>query len=207
MIFRILKKRICGQKGITLTEVIVSIAIFSFIMGAAGRYIIFSLNSWRSIQTTTYAISRTNNFVSVIEKEVRQAKMPTYQQNAVGVFAGLERTEPAEEGNRVDIYTDYHGEMVRITYLVYNDALYRIEEKTNSSADPPISPDVLAGMIPVIPVVRSLKDSDGAIIPIFKVDNGGIQLMIRFEVVNANGQDENLFEVNTSFTVRRQEVS
>jgi len=206
MTSRVFKSTICGKNGMTLAEVIVSIAIFSIIMLAAGRYIIFSLNSWKSIQTSSYSISRVNNFVLVMEKEVRHAKAPSPKLNAVSVFAGLNGTEPTDKGSRVDIYNlNNDGVMIRITYLVYNDAFYR--KVTYLSDDPPNSPDDFASLIPVIPAVRNLEDSFGEIIPAFEFDVDRNQLMIRFKVANTNALEEILFEVNTSYTVRNQGVT
>lgn len=166
---------------------------------------IFSLSSWKNIQTSSYSISRVNNVVLVMEKEIRQAK-PSHQQSAVSVFAGLDGTEPTEKGSRVDIYKlNNDGVMIRITYLVYNDAFYR--KVTYLSDDPPNSPDDFASLIPVIPAVRNLEDSFGEIIPAFEFDVDRNQLMIRFKVANTNALEEILFEVNTSYTVRNQGVT
>lgn len=204
MINRIQKKIIFNKDGLTLVEVIVSIAIFSLIIGATGRFVFSSLNSWNNIQKTSYAISNASNVIIVMEKEVRQAKMPSYEQNAISVFAELDETEAIDKGDRVDIYTDFHGEMTRITYLYYDDAFWRIETDYLSE-EPPNSADDLIGVLPLISGVRKLEDSSGNIIPIFKINDNYKQLAIRFEVVNEDGnEEENLFEVNTSYTVRSQ---
>ncbi len=186
MTSRILKRSISGKGGLTLIEAIVAIAIFSIVIGAAGRFIIYSLNSWKSIQSTSNAVSGVNNVVLVMEKEVRQA-----------ISLDLDGTD----GSRVDIYTGYYGGNVSITYLVHDDALWRID--TNLLGAPPISRDDLVegGGIEVIPIVRNIKDSTGNDIEFFDLSDSKY-LRVRFEVINTNGQGDNHFVVNTSFTVR-----
>lgn len=194
-----------NQSGMTLVEVIISIAIFAMIMVASGQFISFTLASWNKTQSDSFTLARTSNFMQSMEKEVRQAIRPSPSQRGIQVFDLFNSEESLESGSRVDIYTGFYKNVegndgLNITYIVYDDSLWKIY------GDPPTQPGDLDGLRPVIHRITRIEDETGNDIDFFTLDSDSQQLIIRFDVLNAGGQEESLFEVNTSLTVRSQGV-
>jgi len=180
-------------------EAIISIAIFALIMVTAGRFIVFSLASWNQTQADAFAISRTSNVMYNLEKEVRQAHKPSPLINSIQIFSSAFGTEePENSGSRVEIHTDFYGNSQTITYLVYEDALWKIYDL------PPEQPDDLADLSPVISRITKSLDEEGNSLQFFEVDPDRNQLTIRFNVMNPKDHTQTQFEVNNSFTARNQ---
>lgn len=67
-------KRNYSQKGFTLVEILVSVFVFSLILGAATSLLFSSLSSQRRILATQQLVSQTNFLQEYMSRALRQAK-------------------------------------------------------------------------------------------------------------------------------------
>lgn len=121
-------KRFADDKGLTITELLVVVALLSMMLGVV--YLVMLAVGQLTDGTVARAVAadEAQRFVDRVGKEIRQAQ--EYDEDD-GAFAEI-------GARRIVFFSDVTGDAIpeRVTYYVQNGALYRTEASTTATVMP-----------------------------------------------------------------------
>ncbi|SHE61460.1 prepilin-type N-terminal cleavage/methylation domain-containing protein [Desulforamulus putei DSM 12395] len=116
------RKKLRNNRGFSLVELIIALALLSLVLAAAYQFYFFSQRSWQRAEAEAGTIQEARLAVMQLAREIRSARKATANLAAVNIADGV---TPA--GSQLDIYTDVNndGKPERVCYRLQNGTLQR----------------------------------------------------------------------------------
>lgn len=107
-----------NQKGITLVELLLVLALLGLVLAGIYQFFFFTNRTYSNAESQSISIQEANLFIANIEKDIRSASQPNNDTTAVRVLNST--GSQSRKGQQVDIYryNDSAGLYERISYKI-----------------------------------------------------------------------------------------
>ncbi|KAB3537363.1 prepilin-type N-terminal cleavage/methylation domain-containing protein [Alkaliphilus pronyensis] len=169
------------NKGFTMLELILVVALMLIVLSGIYGLFFFSLNSYNDSIDEANLLQESSTTLMWMDREIRQATRPIPATAAVELVGN----------NRLDIYTYINDDLKRVSYRIQDGALQKSINETNED---PVSWES------IITAVEPLLDQFSNPLPYFQLDNKSVN--VRFKVTIGDKS----IDINNTYFVRSKGV-